>query len=59
MQTEQPNHATTTTQLPQAKPAQIAPQPWVKPTFDKVLLNDALATFTSAGSADVGNSYSS
>jgi hypothetical protein len=29
--------------------AKLAPQPWVKPTFERVPLNEALATFGGTG----------
>lgn len=59
MQTEQPDRATQPTQLTKAEQTQMVPQPWVKPTFEVVPLNDALSNFSSSGSTDVGNAYSS
>jgi hypothetical protein len=37
--------------LPQTNGTQpkLAPQPWVKPTFERVPLNEALATFGGTG----------
>lgn len=38
--------------LPQSNQAQpkVAPQPWVKPTFERMPLNEALAAFDGNGS---------
>ena len=48
MQTGPSNHTTPATPLKAEQP-QITPQPWVKPTFELVPLNDALAVKTGSG----------
>lgn len=46
--------------LPQSNGAQpnVAPQPWVKPTFERLPLNAALSNFGVSGSTD-NTSYAS
>lgn len=43
MQTQQPNRPLPVTPTPKHTQSTVSPQPWVKPTFEQVPLNEALS----------------
>lgn len=58
MQTQQAKQMQQALPQTHATQQQGAPQPWVKPTFEQMPLNEALANFSVSGSSDFG-SYAS
>jgi hypothetical protein len=59
MQTQRPNRSISATQPAKGTPSTATSKPWLKPTFEQVPLNEALASSTPAGSSDGASAYTS